>query len=154
VIRWRLGKRPGYENDHQEAGRRRRVAVCRIVAFFRRRRPREDRESGAGGVRQLIESEGAEGTLLDARTPQEVREGHIEGAINLNFYDSDFREQLESLDESKPVYVYCRSGGRSGRAAKMLRAAGFPKVYDLEGGILAWKEADMPLVEESEKPER
>jgi len=109
---------------------------------------------GPEEFRQLIESEGAEGTLLDARTPQEVREGHIEGAINLNFYDSDFREQLESLDESKPVYVYCRSGGRSGRAAKMLRAAGFPKVYDLEGGILAWKEADMPLVEESEKPER
>jgi len=103
--------------------------------------------------RQLVESESAEGTLLDVRTPEEVREGHIAGALNLNFYDSDFRRQLESLDESKPVYVYCRSGGRSGRAAKMLRDAGFPKVYDLEGGILGWKEAGLPLAEKSDAAE-
>jgi rhodanese-related sulfurtransferase len=86
------------------------------------------------------------GTLLDVRTPEEVVHGKIPGAINMDFYEDDFKKQLKSLDKNKPVYVYCASGGRSGDAAEMMSEMGFTKVYNLEGGFKAWKAAGMPVV--------
>ena len=51
--------------------------------------------------------------LIDVRKPEEFSSGHIENAVNMNFYDADFKSQLNSLDKTKEVYLYCRSGGRS-----------------------------------------
>ncbi len=85
---------------------------------------------------QLINS--GKGQVLDVRTPEEWQEGIIEGAIKSNFYAEDFSSQLKNLDPNKPVYVYCKSGGRSGKAANQLKEMGFT-VYNLEGGITAWK---------------
>jgi rhodanese-related sulfurtransferase len=85
--------------------------------------------------------------LIDVRTPEEFSEGHINDAININFYDDNFIEEMSSkLDKSKPVYVYCRSGGRSGKASKKLEAAGFTKVYDLEGGFMNWTDKKLEVV--------
>jgi phage shock protein E len=78
------------------------------------------------------------GIILDVRTDQEFASGHISGAQQMNFYDSDFKSQLETLDPDVPVYIYCRSGGRSGKAASMMKAMGFRAVYNLEGGVGAW----------------
>ncbi|MCO6491883.1 MAG: rhodanese-like domain-containing protein [Phaeodactylibacter sp.] len=79
--------------------------------------------------------------LIDVRTPEEFGEGHIEGAVNINFYDDAFIQQLEQqLDKDKPVMLYCRSGRRSANAAKQMQALGFKEVYDLKGGFLDWKE--------------
>lgn len=77
--------------------------------------------------------------LIDVRTPMEVSDGTIQGAENMNCLDSDFMEKVATLDKNKPVYLYCKSGGRSARSAKQLADAGFTKVYDLQGGITAWK---------------
>ncbi len=77
--------------------------------------------------------------LLDVRTPEEVAEGKLEGAIVINFHDADFKQQLERLDKNKTIYVYCRSGNRSGQAAAILNEMQFKKVIDLEGGIASWK---------------
>ncbi len=93
---------------------------------------------------EALQSE--EGTLLDVRTPEEVAKGSIEGATHINIYDEDFKEQAAELDKSKPVYVYCKSGGRSSRACKQLIGLGFSKVYNLDGGITAWKAANKPIV--------
>ncbi len=83
--------------------------------------------------------------LVDVRTPEEYAEGHLKGAENINVFDSDFVEQaLKSLDKSKPVAVYCRSGKRSAEAAIKLSENGF-KVTNLEGGILAWKAEHQPI---------
>lgn len=76
--------------------------------------------------------------LIDIRTPKEYAEGFIKNAKNINFYDDDFLSRMSTLDKSIPVYIYCRSGGRSGKAAIQLDEAGFTKVYDLEGGIKEW----------------
>ncbi|MFY0630195.1 MAG: rhodanese-like domain-containing protein [Flavobacteriaceae bacterium] len=77
--------------------------------------------------------------LVDVRTPEEYKRGYIEGAVLINFRDSNFLEQMESkLDKDKPVYVYCASGGRSGRASSLLLEKGFKKVFDLEGGYSKW----------------
>jgi len=77
--------------------------------------------------------------LLDIRTPQELAEnGSIAGAINLDFYSADFESKIKEMDREAPVMLYCRSGGRSGEAAAMLKELGFKEVYDLNGGYNAW----------------
>lgn len=58
----------------------------------------------------------------------------------IDFNSADFSKQIKTLDNSKPVYVYCKAGGRSGKASKMLTDLGYD-VYDLEGGMDAWKAA-------------
>lgn len=87
---------------------------------------------------QELLTESPDMLLLDVRTPEEFAEGHIEGARNLNFFDSDFREQLDKLDKEEPIFIYCRSGNRSGKAGKIMQELGFEQVYDLEGGYMAW----------------
>ena len=77
--------------------------------------------------------------LIDVRTPEEYNEGHIESALNINFYDDNFEELIEQVDKSKPVAVYCGKGGRSAKCASFMKNAGFTKIYDLNGGITEWK---------------
>ena len=78
--------------------------------------------------------------IVDVRTPKEVASGKIEGAINVNFYDSDFEDKMSTFVKDKPVMVYCKAGGRSGKTAAMLKDLGFLEVYDLEGGYSNWSE--------------
>ncbi|WP_134088827.1 thioredoxin domain-containing protein [Olivibacter sp. XZL3] len=83
--------------------------------------------------------------LIDVRTPEEFAEGHIEHAHNINIKDSDFKGKLDHFDKTKPVFVYCLSGGRSATAVASLKELGFEEVYDLKGGIMAWKNKDLPV---------
>lgn len=77
--------------------------------------------------------------LLDIRTPEELAEnGKIENAQNIDFYSADFESKIKALDREVPVMLYCRSGGRSGEAAAMMKEWGFKQVYDLNGGYNAW----------------
>ena len=85
----------------------------------------------------LAEEPGA--VFLDVRTPEEFNEGHIEGAVLINFFDEDFKEQVEALDKDKPVYIYCRSGNRSQQAGMILTEMGFQEVYDIEAGYIGWE---------------
>ena len=75
--------------------------------------------------------------IIDVRTPAEFSTGAIPSAINLNIRQADFRDQLQALDRSKPTVVYCQAGGRSARAAKLMRSMGFQELYDLKGGMNA-----------------
>ena len=76
--------------------------------------------------------------LIDVRTPEEVAEGALDGAKNINFYDADFKDKLSKLDKNKAVFVYCRSGGRSGKCTQMCKDMGFKEIYDMKGGWLAY----------------
>ncbi len=78
--------------------------------------------------------------LLDVRTPNEYKQGHIEGAKNLDYFDKGFKTELGKLDKSIPVYVYCRSGGRSAKAMQIMKEMGFESIYNLKGGYLAWSQ--------------
>ena len=82
--------------------------------------------------------------LVDVRTPEEFKEQHIDNATNINWNDANFEQQVSNLDKSKPVYVYCKSGGRSAKATAKLSEMGFTNVYELDGGMLSWNEAKMP----------
>lgn len=84
-------------------------------------------------------------TLLDVRTPEEFAEGYIPGAVNINYQEDDFAAlAAKELDKTHPVALYCRSGRRSAEAAAILAREGF-SLYDLEGGILAWEKAGLPV---------
>ncbi|MFK7983016.1 MAG: rhodanese-like domain-containing protein [Saprospiraceae bacterium] len=82
--------------------------------------------------------------ILDVRTPEEVAQGIIPGAKVINFHDANFKEQIGELDKTKTYYVYCKGGGRSGKTCSALQGAGFPKTYNLKGGITAWKKQGLP----------
>jgi thioredoxin len=86
---------------------------------------------------KLVKSE--EGIILDVRTIDEVNKGHIEDATNIDFYASDFTAKLDLIRKDVPIYVYCRSGGRSSKTGAKMQELGFHKVYNLLGGFGAWK---------------
>jgi len=83
--------------------------------------------------------------LIDVRTPGEFSQGHIQNAVNIDWNGNDFEAKTAKLDKSKPIYVYCLSGGRSGSAASFLRSNGFTEVYELVGGIMSWRNNNLPL---------
>ncbi len=77
--------------------------------------------------------------LVDVRTAREYKGGHIGNAINIDLFQrGSFIQAFEKLDKSKPVYLYCRSGSRSKKAAQRVLDLGFEKVYDLKGGYMYW----------------
>ena len=84
--------------------------------------------------------------ILDVRTPEEFASGHMAGAILMNVKDDDFRDNIQTLDTSKAIFVYCSAGVRSAKAASVLAESGFDKVYQLENGLKAWNEAGKDLV--------
>lgn len=84
--------------------------------------------------------------ILDVRTPEEYAEGHLDGAVLVDFYDADFADQLAELDPDVPYLVYCRSGNRSGQTLPLMEQLGFGSASDIDGGILAWAGAGLPIV--------
>jgi rhodanese-related sulfurtransferase len=84
--------------------------------------------------------------ILDVRTAGEYKEGHISDATLLDYYKADFKQQAAKLDKSKPVFVYCKAGGRSEAAVEILTDLGFKQVYDLNGGMNAWMKYNKPIV--------
>jgi rhodanese-related sulfurtransferase len=77
--------------------------------------------------------------LVDVRTANEYRSGHIKNALNIDFFDgTNFKRSFEKLDRDRPVYLYCRSGSRSKNAAQRLLAMGFSQIFDLKGGYQRW----------------
>lgn len=85
--------------------------------------------------------------LIDVRTPKEFKAGHIKNAVNMHLYDKDFEQRIENLDKNKPVYVYCKVGGRSSEAVQIMHDKGFKNITELKGGIDAWQEAGKPVAE-------
>jgi thioredoxin len=82
--------------------------------------------------------------LIDVRTTGEFGGGHLPKAQNIDFRSADFAEKIKTLDKSKPVLVYCLSGGRSAQAAELMRKEGF-QVTELKGGYLKWTTKMKPL---------
>lgn len=77
--------------------------------------------------------------LVDVRTPKEYKEEHIGNAMNIDFNDTDFEANVQKLNKNKRVYLYCRTGNRSAKAAEKMRAMGFRKLYVLPVGMEGWK---------------
>jgi rhodanese-related sulfurtransferase len=83
--------------------------------------------------------------LLDVRTSEEYSTGFIKNSQNMNWFDGDLEKKTLTLDKNKPVYVYCKSGGRSAKACSKLSELGFTKIYNLDGGIDNWNKSKKEL---------
>jgi thioredoxin 1 len=84
--------------------------------------------------------------IVDVRSPDEFSKSHIENAFNINLEGKEFHQQVSALDKSRPVFVYCLSGGRSAKAAAYMRKKGFKEVYELNGGLMQWNLQKKPVV--------
>ena len=84
--------------------------------------------------------------LVDVRTPDEYAVSHLKNAQNICVTSDDFKEKVAGLDKHKPVYVYCKKGGRSAKAASILKEMGFTKVYDLQGGLSSWEQEGLETI--------
>ncbi|MDR3403024.1 MAG: rhodanese-like domain-containing protein [Chthoniobacter sp.] len=83
--------------------------------------------------------------VLDVRTADEFKTGHIPGAKNIDFFGDDFAKQIAALDKSKTYLVHCAAGGRSAQACKVIRKEQLPSVYHLSDGFKAWEKAGKPV---------
>lgn len=87
-----------------------------------------------------------EGIIIDVRTPEEFSKGHLEKAQNINWNNGDFEQKISTYKKETPLFVYCMSGGRSASASEKLRSLGYTKVYELDGGILSWRNEGLPEI--------
>jgi|SRR5690554_949195 len=85
--------------------------------------------------------------LLDVRTPEEFAEGHLKGAINIDFYATDFQQQLAHLNPHQRYMVYCAVGGRSGKTGQMMEEMGFREVYNVTEGFAELSTKGIPVTE-------
>ena len=83
--------------------------------------------------------------LVDIRTPNEYNMGHINGAIMVDFYSSDFKANLNKLDKNVPIYIYCRSGSRTSKTIGLLQSLGFKEIVNLHSGLIDWQRSGYSL---------
>ena len=127
------------------------VAVSMVAANSETAQQKSENQEGvkeiqAREARSLIEQRKSDGlVILDVRTAMEFSDGHINGAVNLDYKDESFREKLSALDTSATYVVYCRSGRRSAEAAEIMEEMGFADIYHLEDGVLGWQKAGLPV---------
>lgn len=94
---------------------------------------------------EVLEERAPEVVLLDVRTLEEFNGIRVPGSVNIDFYAANFAAQLDELPKDVPYVVYCRSGNRSSSTMDIMRDLGFAEVWDVDGGIIAWSEAGLPL---------
>jgi len=88
--------------------------------------------------------------IIDVSTPGEYKNRHLGGTINLNLFSRSFKTRLDVMDKGATYVVYCKLGGRSKIAQKLMQRSGFQKVYNVIGGTLLWEEEGLPFAPESE----
>jgi len=114
------------------------LACCLLVLLVScNQQPTEVKVISAEEMQELTSYEDVQ--LVDVRTAEEYKDGFIANAQNIDYNSNTFDKEIEKLDKSKPVIVYCQKGGRSAKCSKKLEDKGFVKVYDLEGGLAKWK---------------
>ena len=107
----------------------------------------------AGSIKEMTVKEAAQVlkqqnvVIVDVRTPEEFKAGHLPGAINCNLFGTRFDEQVEKLAKDKPVLVYCRTGKRSAGAADIFKEAGH-NVLHMHEGVEAWQKAKLPIAKD------
>lgn len=84
--------------------------------------------------------------ILDVRTPDEFKQGHISGAINIDVESTSFKNEVLKLDKLKTYAVYCHSGRRSGIATGQMEKLGFTHLFNLQNGLSDWISQGMPVV--------
>ena len=95
---------------------------------------------------QFTEIQHADYILVDVRTAEEYESGHIQDAVNFDFYSESFQNDILSLDKSASIVLYCRTQNRSTKTANYLKENGYKEIAVLEGGITSWVKNGNDLV--------
>ncbi len=126
------------------------MSLFSLLFLFSGCHAQKEKQLDASGFEKAILEKKVQ--LLDVRTAQEFRSGHLAHALQADWNnETEFNDRTGHLDKSIPVYVYCLSGARSAAAAQQLRQKGF-EVFELKGGILRWKAENKPLEGASSRP--
>ena len=103
----------------------------------------------AAGAKKLIDEAAAKKDaklkVLDVRTAEEFADGHIAGAVNIDFRDKSFTDKIAALDKSATYVVHCQAGGRSTKSLERFRKLGFKAIVHLDGGFAGWQKAGQPV---------
>ena len=110
------------------------------------------KEFSSAEARELIASPPDGLIILDIRTPDEYRAGHIANARNLDFFSPRFELNLAELPRNTPILLYCRSGNRSSQALEYFEEAGLGPLYHLTRGFKQWQQDGMPTTEPEQAP--
>jgi len=125
--------------------------VCVFVAFYKlqiENRPSDSfiMDVDAGRLYQLINESCACMPIIDLRTPAEYATGHLNNTYNIDYKSASFMSTMQSFDKTSPIVIYCKGGSRSANASVDLRDDGFKYIYNLIGGIDAWRARGYPIV--------
>ena len=115
------------------------LLVCSCQIF-------ESNEINEISVAQFIEIQDSDYILVDVRTIEEYESGHIQDAVNFDFYSESFQNDILSLDKSSSIILYCRTQNRSTKTANYLKENGYKEITVLEGGITSWVKNGNDLV--------
>jgi rhodanese-related sulfurtransferase len=110
------------------------VMIIIIAGYFKGSKVSASTTSCTLSAAEFVKANKKDAVIIDVRTKREYDSGHVDGAINLDIYQRDFRAQIDRLDKSKSYFVYCKTGIRSKSAVSYMVQSGFTKVCDLEGG--------------------
>lgn len=123
------------------------VLILSGVLFAEEEKKTDTRIISVQDANELIEEnkQNSKLTILDVRTIKEYQAGHIPDSVNIDYKSSNFKEQVDKLDKNKTYLTYCRSGKRSAAASELMNEIGFENIYMIEGGIVAWKKAELPI---------
>ncbi len=107
------------------------------------------KHADAAGAKKLIDDSAAKKdgkvVVLDIRTPDEFKGGHIAGAVNVDFKEKDFADKVAKLDKDKTYVVHCQSGGRSTKSLEIFKKLGFKAIVHLDNGFGGWEKARLPV---------
>jgi phage shock protein E len=120
------------------------VLLLPIVSLFAEPTPAAPKNVTVNEAEKLIK-EDPKVVVLDVRTPEEFKAGHIAGAKNIDFNGDNFEKQIAALDKSKTYIVHCAAGGRSGQACKIIEQVKLPSVYHMNEGFKTWEKAGKPV---------
>jgi len=85
--------------------------------------------------------------VLDVRTEEEYKEGHIKGSMNIDIHSPSFEDKVSNLNKERNYIICCASGARSANAAGIMKELGFKDVHNLSGGMIEWKKEGMEVEE-------
>ena len=115
------------------------LAVLVLIAIIRYLNNRNSNVKRMTGQQALAAHSAGDGVFVDVRTPNEIANGKLSGAKEINVTSASFRSQIEKLDKNEAYIVYCRSGMRSARACKIMEQEGFTDVTNVAGGYMSMK---------------
>jgi rhodanese-related sulfurtransferase len=118
------------------------VAIVATAAFAADPEPAEAPSISAASLHARRQA-GTAPIVIDVRTPEEYASGHIPGAVNVPF--DQVAQRIAEVDGSHGVVLYCMVGPRARKGESALLAAGYEKVFHLEGGLAAWQAAGLPV---------